>query len=108
MCRISPELIEAYLDAKVILTLPPKGFDRWYASVECTVMTMKEDWSRDIWAFFNNELWITRNTFFRIFDDFYDQDFRRHARHKFEEHNEMIRNAVPPEKLLEYSVAEGW
>lgn len=104
----APELIEAYPDAKVILTLPPKGFDRWYASVERTVMTMKEDWSRDAWAFFNHEAWLTRNTFFTIFDDFYENDFRRNARRRFEEHNAMIRNTVPPEQLLEYSVTEGW
>lgn len=104
----APELVAAYPEAKVILTLPPRGFERWYESCCTALLTLKEDRTRDAWAFFHHEAWITRKTFWRMFDHFYRGDFRRNARAVFEEHNDMIRRSVPRERLLEYSVSEGW
>lgn len=104
----APELIATYPDAKVVLTLPPKGYDGWYRSCEKTIMAMKEDRTRDAWAWFNHEAWLTRHTFWRIFDDFYEGDFRQNARRIYDEHYARVRELVPPGQLLEYSVTEGW
>lgn len=104
----APELIEAYPEAKVVLTYPPKGFDSWYRSCERTILVMWEDWTRDVWAAFNHEAYITRNTFRTIFYDFWGDDFRQNARRVFDQHYAMIKAKVPEEQLLEYNVIEGW
>ncbi|KAJ5125523.1 P-loop containing nucleoside triphosphate hydrolase protein [Penicillium atrosanguineum] len=104
----APELIETYPEAKVILTHPPKDFDSWYRSNERTIMVMWEDWTRDMWAFFHQEAYITRHTFFTIFCDFWGRNFRQNARRVFDQHYTMIREKVPEEQLLEYNVTEEW
>ncbi|KAJ5161555.1 P-loop containing nucleoside triphosphate hydrolase protein [Penicillium capsulatum] len=104
----APELIEAYPDAKVILTHPPKGFDSWFRSYERTILYMWDDWTRDVWAFFHHESYITRNTFRIIFGDFWGNDFRRNARRVLDQHHAMIRETVSEERLLEYNVIDGW
>lgn len=104
----APELIAAYPDAKVILSLPPQGIDGWYDSTVKTIVALEEDWKRDAWAFFNHEAYITRHTFFRAFDAFWEGDFRRNGKRRMMEHNQMIRDLVPAERLIEYSVTEEW
>lgn len=100
----SHELIEAYPDAKVILTHPPKGVDRWYESCCTTLLALRDDWTRDAWAFFNNQALVTRKTFWRSFNYFWKVDFRANAKSIINKHSESIRTSVPKEKLLEYKV----
>ena len=102
------ELIEAYPDAKVIMSLPPKGFDRWYKSCCDTIVTLRDDWTRDAWGLVNHEADLTRRTFFRSFDAFWRGDFRKNARQVFDDHVAEVKSLVPPEKYFEYDVSQGW
>lgn len=104
----SKELIETYPDAKVILTHPPKGFDRWYQSCCETILKLRDDWTRDAFGLVNHEADLTRRTFFRAFDAFWRGDFRKNARAVYDEHADMIRSIVPSDRLLEYDVSQGW
>lgn len=35
-------------------------------------------------------------------------DFPRYGRENLRKHNDFVRNIVPPERLLEFQVKEGW
>lgn len=104
----SQELIETYPDAKVILTHPPKGFDRWYKSCCDTIVNFRNDWKRTAFGFVNAEHRLTRNTFFRSFDAFWRRSYKQNAREVYEDHCARVRRLVPPERLLEYDVTENW
>lgn len=102
------ELIEAYPDAKVVISLPPKGADKWYESSKKTLLTLRNSKLRDVWSFFNQEAWLTRQTFWRAFDFFFEFDYEKNAIMKMEEQSALVQRLVPPEKLLMYNVTEGW
>lgn len=102
------ELIETYPDAKVIMTYPPKSFDRWYKSCCETIVALRDDWTRDAWGLVNHEADLTRRTFFRAFDAFWRDDFKNNAREVFDDHVKQVKSLVPPEKLLDYNVTQGW
>ena len=104
----SKELIETYPEAKVILTHPPKGFERWHESCCETIVQLRDDWKRTLFSLINYEARLTRNTFFRSFDAFWRNDFRTNARAVYEEHCTSIRELVAKDNLLEYDVAQGW
>ncbi|KAF7193495.1 hypothetical protein HII31_05169 [Pseudocercospora fuligena] len=104
----SKELIETYPEAKVILTYPPKGFDRWHESCCNTIVALRDDITRDAWGLVNHESKLTRDTFFRSFDAFWRGDFKKHAREVFDDHVAEIKALVPPEQLFEYDVTQGW
>jgi hypothetical protein len=44
----------------------------------------------------------------KFFDTFFQSDFPKYGKSAFREHYKEIRRLVPPEKLLEYKVSEGW
>lgn len=46
--------------------------------------------------------------FYQMWFHFSKGDFRAHGKQAFFGHYEMIRDLVPPERLLEYDVREGW
>lgn len=104
----SEELIATYPEAKVILTHPPKGLERWYDSCIGTIVWLRDDWTRDAWALVNSEAAITRNTFFRAFDAFWRYDFKKNARQVVDDHDALVRRLVPKDRLLEYDVTQGW
>lgn len=106
------ELIAAYPDAKVILSVPD-NVDVWYSSVLDTLITNLIDKYTDnslsarIWRFFTPE--TTRDDIIKLIVKYTGyQDFRETGRSWYIEHNEMIRCLVPKENLLEYNVKEGW
>lgn len=46
--------------------------------------------------------------FYKTWFHFSKGDFRTHGKQAFIEHYETIRTLVPPERLLEYEVRDGW
>ncbi|KAK9780356.1 putative P-loop containing nucleoside triphosphate hydrolase protein [Seiridium cardinale] len=100
------ELIEAYPEAKVVLTC--RDVDSWHAS------TMKTVW----WRVTEPELkmlshvsWAARMyqpMLKKFFDSFFEGDFPNKGKEVFTRHYEEVRNLVPKDNLLEYSVKEGW
>ena len=106
----SEELIRAYPDAKVILTL--RDVDAWYASNLKTMnaiythplfsLSMRLDW------IFRTRALYSRPTFRKLWHHFYEGDFKQNGRRIFEEHYARIRKLVPKERLLEYDVSDGW
>ncbi|KAJ9144632.1 NAD dependent epimerase/dehydratase [Pleurostoma richardsiae] len=101
------ELIEAYPEAKVVLTT--RDVDPWHAS------TMKTFYWR---AVLDPELrllaWVDwaagmyQPMIRKFFDTFFEGDFPGRGKQVFLRHCDEVRRLVPKERLLEYRVSEGW
>lgn len=116
-CTFYEELMGAYPDAKVLLSVRDPG--RWYESTRNTIYELSRivvisPLSRPTFlllglfipalgriSVMNNRL-IWEDTFDGRFED---EDY---ARAVFVRHNAEVRRKVPPEKLLVYEVEEGW
>lgn len=104
------ELIAAYPDAKVILTV--RETQSWYRSVRATLRRSQDSaWT----SFLGFGDWLLRMPtrhqrpmFNKIDEVLYDGNFEANAIRVYEEHNARVRSHVPPERLLEYHVKEGW
>ncbi|MGE0387191.1 MAG: sulfotransferase family protein [Gammaproteobacteria bacterium] len=110
-CCVWRELMAAYPDARVLLTLHPKGAEAWYESTIDTIY-----FTETLWQFKVLE-WFT--PFGRRFGDMAHKliwqrshrgtmNDRAAAIAHYQRHVEEVKAAVPPERLLVYSVDQGW
>ncbi|KAK4952563.1 hypothetical protein LTR10_009369 [Elasticomyces elasticus] len=101
------ELIEAYPDAKIILTT--RDVHTWHRSVLQTV-----DWRAN-----DKELRRLSNMDYasglyypvlrKFWDVFFDGDFDFNGKQKYRSHYEEVRDCVrDPDKLLEFNIKDGW
>ncbi len=112
--RFYRELAERFPEAKVILTVRDPG--GWYDSLRATIYRMTEVSSsfpanlmlglggprRHMTAMGREVVWDDPETFAGSFPD------REGGIAVFEQHLERVKQAIPPERLLVYNVAEGW
>ncbi|ODM18661.1 hypothetical protein SI65_05278 [Aspergillus cristatus] len=100
----SKELIEAYPEAKVILT--DRDVDEWHSSVKRTfqpllfhplfpIMQLLENLS------FMHTRWL-RPTWTKIWTHYFNDNFEANGRKAFEAHYASVREMIPPENLLIY------
>jgi hypothetical protein len=105
------ELLVAYPDAKVLLTLHPRGAEAWYESTIDTIY-----FSEAMWQFKVLE-WLT--PFARKFGKMchiliYERSLqgtmpdRAKAIARYNAHIDEVKAAVPADKLLVFSVDQGW
>jgi hypothetical protein len=110
-CSVWRELIRFYPDAKVLLTLHPKGPRAWYESTLSTIYA-----SEIMWEFKVLSLFIPK---MRKFIDMsrkliWGRSLRgtmadpERAIARYNEHIEEIKTTVSPDRLLIYSVDQGW
>jgi hypothetical protein len=115
-CIFYEELMEAYPDAKVLLSV--RDPERWYDSAESTIARMPNSGAFSPQALLIKatgllvpsmrrapsmaEKIISEGTLDGRFDD------REHAVEVFERHNKEVKRRVPAEKLLVFEVREGW
>lgn len=110
-CVVWRELMEAYPDAKVILTLHPKGAETWYESTMQTIY-----FTKNMWQF---KVLQAVTPFGRVFGEMVDKliwqrghkgtmENRDRAIAYYHQHIDTIRKEVPPDRLLLFSVSEGW
>ncbi|WQF89320.1 hypothetical protein CDEST_14334 [Colletotrichum destructivum] len=100
------ELIEAYPEAKVILTT--RDVDSWFESTRVTVNHRAND--RFLWLLSHFD-WASSMYYpmlRKYWDAVFKRDFEKHGKKVFLEHNDHVRRLVPPDRLLEYRVGEGW
>ena len=116
-CTFYKELMEIYPDAKVLLTV--RDPEKWYESVKSTIyqtsrmgrnnpafspvffiMKLLFPFIRHVTQLTNDLVW--QGTFHGRFED------KEYAIAVFEQHNEEVKQQVPPEKLLAFNVKEGW
>lgn len=100
------ELIEAYPEAKVILTT--RDVDSWHASTLRTVY----------WRVTDPELYMLHYVSWaasmyypmlkKFFDTFFLGDFEGRGKEVYLRHYDEVRSLVPKDNLLEFRVQEGW
>jgi sulfotransferase family protein len=97
------ELAAAYPDALVVLSTR-NAAESWWRSVDATVWRV----ARAPALVTEDRQWIEMITglIARVFGP--DWDDPASAMATYERHNDEVRRAVPPDRLLEWSAADGW
>ena len=105
------ELMTAYPDAKVLLTLHPKGAEAWYESTVDTIYFTENVWQFKVLEWATPFGWkfggMSRNLIWRrmlkgAMDD------RKRAIAQYRQHIEDVKAAAPAGRLLVYSADQGW
>lgn len=99
------EQAEAFPEAKVILTLHPKGAESWYESTIKTIYGGAEtdnstEFGRKVNDLMNDAVWngMLRGT----------MDDRKAAIARYNEHTEEVKDTIPADRLLVFSADQGW
>lgn len=107
----SKELIEAYPDAKVILT--HRDFDSWFKSCSESLDVALANpinfglMQPLVTVFKRYDRW-TRPTLLKTWNILFKGNFQANARQVWDEHYAFVRSLVPPDRLLDYNVKDGW
>ena len=110
-CCVWRELMAAYPDAKVLLTLHPRGPEAWYESTMDTIYFTENVWQFKVLELFTpfgrkmgdmSRKLIWQRNHKNTMED------RAKAIAQYKQHIEDVKAAVPPEKLLIFTVTEGW
>ena len=111
LCDFAPELVAAYPEAKVLLV--ERDVDAWYRSFEKIVIdgvfapamawVARADPTHfgPVWA-------MEKRGVAAAFGTQNQEKMRRIARDKYREHYAMVRRVVPPKRLLEFRLKDGW
>jgi len=93
------QLADAYPEAKVILTV--RDAEAWFASTQATIFSLHfRDDTEDPW----------QRMVLKVISDLFDRQMTDKSKliSVYEQHNEEVRRAIAPERLLVYDVAQGW
>jgi hypothetical protein len=99
-CRYWRELADFYPDAKVILSVRDPG--RWFESTQATIFSPQH---RGRLQFPQLREFFEKNVYAQFGERIHDRDYMIAA---FERHNDEVRRAVSPERLLVFDVKQGW
>ncbi|CAO1605832.1 hypothetical protein XANCAGTX0491_009337 [Xanthoria calcicola] len=102
----APELIAAYPEAKVVLS--NRDVDQWYRSIIRTIDWRYRDPVHFLLSLVDPPTGKWARMFYKMWSLFAKGDFARHGKDAFHEHYQRVRELVPPDRLLEYRVSEGW
>ena len=105
------ELMEAYPDAKVLLTLHPKGPEAWYESTIETIYSPESRWQWKVMRTFLPPIRrMGRMTSLLIWKRFHENTMgdREKAIERYSRHVEDVKAAVPEDQLLVFKASEGW
>lgn len=110
-CCVWRELMEAYPDAKVLLTLHPKGPEAWYESTIDTIYFTESRWQFQVLRFatpFGRKMGdMTRKLVWQR-NHKGTMDDRARAIVQYKQHIEDVKAAVPADRLLIFTVDQGW
>ena len=110
-CCVWRELLEAYPDARVILTLHPRGAEAWYESTVQTIYAPERMWQ------FSVLTWLMPRA--RRFREMSQKLIwqRSHGGHmddrgaaiaQYHRHIQEVQASVPRDRLLVFSADQGW
>ncbi|KAI3334531.1 P-loop containing nucleoside triphosphate hydrolase protein [Ustulina deusta] len=105
-CAFAKELIEAYPEAKIVMTT--RDVDSWHASTMKTVYWRVTDPELRMLSHFSWAAKMYYPMLKKFFDTFFEGDFPNRGKDVFTKHYAEVRKMVPPERLLEYRVQDGW
>ena len=110
-CCVWRELLEAYPDAKVLVTLHPRGPEAWYESTIDTIYFTENLWQFKILKLltpFGKKMGNMSTKLIWQRSHKGTMDDKDGAIARYHEHVEEIKAAVPPERLLIFKVDQGW
>ena len=106
----APELVAAYPEAKVIIL--NRDPDKWYQSVKSTIITSHQPGILDYIAYYGDygELGQWGEMVRQILSNFFGPQgpAEENAKHVFNEYHDNLRRMVPKERLLDFSVQDGY
>ena len=105
------ELLEANPDAKVLLTLHPKGPEAWYRSTIRTIYALHSRWQFRLLRLLIPRLGrIGEMTDRLIWSRFHrsTMDDPAAAMARYEEHRREVEQSVPADRLLVFRASDGW
>ncbi|KEY72318.1 hypothetical protein S7711_01001 [Stachybotrys chartarum IBT 7711] len=105
-CAFAKELIEAYPEAKVVLT--NRDVHSWHASTMKTVYWRVTDPELRWLSHFDWAAGMYYPMLKKFFDTFFEGDFPNKGKEVFTRHYAEVRSLVPKDRLLEYRVTDGW
>lgn len=107
------DLIKAYPEAKIILV--ERDVDSWDRSVEEAIIDTTWGWRADFFTcflaplFFGGKTGLTiRKVLLGFFEARNVNELRANAKDRYRRHYAEVRAAVPPERLLNFDLKEGW
>jgi len=106
-CTFYRELMEAFPDAKVLLSV--RDPDRWYESARETIYafpSITPRWLRWVASPLRAILDTSKPIWEKVFDGRFED--KAYAISVFEAHVAEVKRVVPPERLLVYEVTQGW
>jgi hypothetical protein len=110
-CCVWRELLAAYPEAKVVLTLHPKGAQTWYESTMETIYFTETGWQfqilKALTPFGRRFGRMSQRLIWQRSHGGTMSDRDRAIAH-YQQHVEAVKAAVPPERLLVFSVDQGW
>jgi len=110
-CCVWRELLSAYPDARVVLTLHPKGAEAWYDSTVDTIYFTETMWQFKVLEFttpFGRKFGdMARKLIWRRSHKGTMKDRDKAIAH-YNRHMEDVKATVPPDRLLVFSVDQGW
>ena len=110
-CCVWQDLLAANPDAKIILSLHPKGPDAWYESTMETIYFTETMWQFTVLKIatpFDRKLgdMLSKLVWQRSHQGTMNDRAKAIAHYK--QHIENVKSAVPSDRLLIYSVDQGW
>ncbi|KAL7800585.1 hypothetical protein V8C43DRAFT_274320 [Trichoderma afarasin] len=107
----SLQLLKAYPDAKVVLV--EREYDRWWRSVEDVAIYALWSLPARIFSYIEPITGVrSGDTIRKMMLGFFNardvHQLRKNAKERYFEHYRQIRELVPPERLLEYRLGDGW
>ncbi|MBD3763939.1 MAG: hypothetical protein IE927_04170 [Rhodobacterales bacterium] len=104
-CTVWRQLAQAYPEAKLIFTHHPRGPKGWYDSTVATIYSgtgfeAGTEFGAKVNAMMDTLVWHG------LMQDMMDDEARAIAR--YNAHFEEVRDTIPADRLLVYSVEEGW
>lgn len=105
------ELLAAYPEAKVILTLHPRGPEVWFESTIETIYFTENRWQFKVlecFTPFGRKMGEMSRTLIWGRSHRGSMRDRASAVAHYEQHMREVQAAVPPDRLLVYSVDQGW
>ncbi|MDT5244110.1 MAG: hypothetical protein QOD36_1486 [Mycobacterium sp.] len=112
-CSYYRELVAAFPDAKVLLTV--REAEGWYDSVRATIYRMRKLTTfPPVRQFLRVFLPNTQKVLVNVHETFWDNTFkgrftdRQYAIGVYNAHIEAVKSYVPPERLVVFSARDGW
>jgi hypothetical protein len=110
-CCVWRELMQAYPEAKVLLTLHPRGPEAWYESTIDTIYFTENRWQAKLLSYFAPFVRKMRDMSHKLIwgrNHKGTMNDRALAIAHYQQHIEDVKAAVPPEKLLIFKADQGW